>query len=79
MTAVSQERALVLLNRWATWLEEVKPPPTGRGFPVRKYFFSMLPVMNPFVRDLLCRQNIAVNLETTEGLYDGISRITSIA
>jgi hypothetical protein len=58
MTAVSQERALVLHNRRATWPDEV---------------------MNPFVRNLLCRLNIAVNLETTEGLYDGISRITSIA
>jgi hypothetical protein len=79
MTAVSQERALVLHNRRATCLDEVKPPPTGRGFPVRKSFFSMRPVMYPFVRDLLRRLNIAVNLETTEGLYDGISPIASIA
>jgi hypothetical protein len=35
--------------------------------------------MNPFIRDLLCRVNIAVNLETTVSLYDAISLIASIA
>jgi hypothetical protein len=35
--------------------------------------------MNPFVRNLLCRLHIAVDLETTVGPYDGISLVASIA